>query len=195
MQLEKEATLLRKVLSKHPAGLSLSEITDQIRKDWPTPPVTAEKIRFLLQAMTKIEVDGDAYRLHQRSRRADQYYEILQQAGKPLDYRELTRRAVRFGYRGGHDSHSVAVILGGDKRFNVASPRGFWALSEWKHVDTRTFTQIAFDEIRALQRPLHEAELNRLFMSQRGSKPKSIGNLLNANSRFRKIAPKTWALA
>ena len=185
------------IVSHHPAGLTLQQITEAIRKRTGLRSLSEERIRVLMRCARDIEKVGDQYRTSGRSmmRRADHYEEILLRAGKPLHYRELARRAVPFGYRGNDKQHqSVTNILLPDPRFVAAAQAGYWALVRWHKVETRGIKEIAFDEIKRAGRPMKEKELFSLIAKRRPVKRRSIPRMLAKSSRFKKVGPKLWAI-
>src|SRR5204863_6685871 len=131
------------------------------------------KIQALVRCAKNVERLGDRYLIPERKimrRRADDYEQILLRAGKPLHYRELARRAVQFGYK----HKFVTNILVRDSRFAKVGHSGFWVLSTWRNFETRTITQIAFDEIERARCPLDESQLYALISKQRVVKKRSI---------------------
>ena len=190
------ARLIQSLLrSQYPSGLTLQRLSGAIKRRSGLRGLSDYKIRGLVRCGKNIERVGTRYRIPDRSmsRRADHYAEILRRAGKPLHYSELARRAVRFGYRG-NDKHrqSVTNILVGDSRFVPMAQSGFWALATWRNLETRTITQIAFDEIQRARRPLDEKQLYALISRQRVVKKRSIPRMLAQSSRFKRMGNKLW---
>jgi len=185
------------IASHHPAGLTLQQITEAIRKRTRLRSLSEERIRVLMRCARDIEKVGDQYRTSDRSmmRRADHYEEILLRADEPLHYREMARRAVPFGYKGNPTQHqSVTEILRQDPRFVPVGHSGFWALVRWRKVETRGIKEIAFDEIKRAGRPLHEDKLHLLIAKKRSVKRLSIRRMLALSSQFKRVGSKLWAL-
>jgi hypothetical protein len=190
------ARFMQKVLTSHHArGLTLEELTSMIKTRSDLRSLSADKIRALVRCAKNIIRRGNRYRIPDKtmSGRANQYQQILLRAGKPLHYRELARRAVRFGYKGNDKQHqSVANILVRDSRFVPVARSGRWALAGWRDVETRTITQIAFDEIKRVGRPLREAELCSSILEKRRVSRATLKRMLEQSRRFKRIGKKLW---
>lgn len=193
------ARLIQKILaSHHPAGLTLQQITEQIRTRARLRSLSEDRIRALMRYAKNIEKVGNRYRTPHRSmmRRADHYEQILIRADKPLHYHEMGRRAVSFGYkRNPTQRESVTNILCQDPRFVPVAQSGFWALARWHNIETRTITEIAADEIKRAGRPLDESELHSSIAKRRPVQRRSIPRMLYAHSGvFKKVGPKLWTI-
>ena len=183
--------------SRYPSGLSLNELVDTVRKRPGLHSLRADKIRALVRCVKNVEGRGGIYRISDRTmkRRADHYEQILRQAGRPLHYRELARRAVRYGYRGDPTKHqSVTNILVQDSRFVPIAQSGCWGLVGWKNIETRRIKEIAFDEITKAGRPLHEDKLYALIAKRRSVKRDSIQQMLGRSSQFKRVGSKLWTI-
>ncbi len=183
--------------SHHPSGLTLQQLTDAIKARSGLRRLSTDKIRVLVRSMGDVEKLGSLYRVPDRrmSRRADHYAEILRRAGKPLHYRELAHRALRFGYRGNDGQRqSVTNILVKDSRFAPVAQSGFWALATWRNLETRTITDIAFDEIKRAGQPLHEKKLYMLIRKRRSVKRRSVPRMLAQSRRFKSLGNNLWTI-
>lgn len=195
---ERAGSFIRRLLrSRYPAKLTLKKIIDVVSERPSFRGIDEKKIRTLLSSMKEVEKRGNSYRLTAASMasRADQYEQILQRAGRPLHYRELAKRARRFGFTGNTNQHqSVTNILVADPRFIPVAHTGRWALAAWPNLETRTITEIMFEEISNAGRPLHEDELVVRVTKRRPAKRPSIPRMLAANDKFRKVEVKTWTI-
>ena len=190
------ARLIQSLLtSQYPSGLTLQKLTGAIKRRSGMRNLSKDKIRALVRCVKNIERIGKLYRIPDRSmrHRADHYAEILRRSGKPLHYRELARRAKLFGYRvNDRKRQSVTNILVKDSRFAPVAQSGFWALATWPNLETRTITQIAFDEIQRARGPLDEKHLYALISRQRVVKKRSIPRMLTQSKCFKRVGYRLW---
>jgi len=191
--LEDAAVVIRQLLIKQRRGLTLKQITNDVRSDAGIRRVNEAMVAAILGSLRAVRKHGECFRILSR---ADQFYDILEKAGEPLHYTELGRRARQYGFRGDlSNRHSVGETLAADVRFMSVAQSGFWALKDWHHVETRTINEILLDELQHSQDPMHEDELFHAVAKYRSVKQRSIPRMLANNNRFQRVGPKLWSLA
>jgi Bacterial RNA polymerase, alpha chain C terminal domain len=121
---------------------------------------------------------------------------LLRARNSPMHVRDLTS-AIRQG--GGNSAKSrdpqlTASLLWESPRFTAIGKTGYWALSEWRDIETRIITTLAADLLASSPEPLHEFALFRLIKACRPVAYESIGSLLGHDGRFVRVAPRTWKL-
>ena len=195
--LPRVASFIEKTLtSLHPNGADILELTRLAQERFPAIKITESDIDTLSASLRTAEKCHDLYHVKPRvkQKRADFYESILRKAGRPLHYSVLATAAREQGYRGSTYPHYIKSILWPDTRFAPVARSGYWALTEWEHVEVRTINQIAFDELANARRPLHEKEIFERVRSRRPVKRGSIRGAMVQNKRLKEIAPKMWTL-
>lgn len=134
--------------------------------------------------------------LDKLTRITDRLERILSDNGAAMSTTELAAKAnyLRGGAGSTKTRHQISVALSADPRFKPVGRSGYWALSTWKHVETRTVSDIAAELVRLRGKPVKESELYRLIRARRRVSANSIGKLLSQDSRFGRVAPLTWEL-
>jgi hypothetical protein len=180
---------------RYPHGLRSRELLNALGKKFGPFAPSLTEIPTLVQSIAPLE-DGTIDRRH-RARSwglknpANQYERILREAGKPLHFKEIIQRAPRarrFHLR------STTNILTEDSRFVAVARSGFWALTEWVNVETRTIPDIAADLIEKAGCPIDQNRLYTLIKARRPVARKSVRTLLSRDARFRRTGLQMWSL-
>jgi Bacterial RNA polymerase, alpha chain C terminal domain len=120
---------------------------------------------------------------------------ILRARGAPMHFRDLhSAIAADSSKRSRRKIKLTGALLSASRRFVSVGWTGYWALREWRDVETRTIPDIAAELLEASPRPLRGIELYRLIKVRRRIGYNSIGCLLGCDKRFKKVARGTWAL-
>jgi hypothetical protein len=196
-------TVLRQIKQlltvRYPHGLGPEELVNALRNELGSLAPRRIEIPALIRSIPAVEdkkVDG-RYRARAGNLKnpADHYERLLSEAGKPLHFEEIARRAHRIGRLGLVKGRCVSNILAADSRFvPVAAQAGFWALAEWRKFETRTITDIAAALIEKAGCPVDENLLYTLIRARRTAAKPSIPALLRRDSRFERAGAKRWAL-
>jgi len=186
-------------LTKHSFGLDAFGMA-KVLKSSGSGLRDLDEIPALIALCSSAEIVGaDIYRLRFQALkgRAEQVVRVLSEHGKPLHHndliREINRRlpaAKRVGSKGTLVNH-----ISRDPRLQPIGRTGRWALVEWG-VETRSLVDVIEDVLTTAGEALHQDELVRKVLYVRPCAEASIPMLLQFNpDRFRKIAPKIYALA
>lgn len=176
-----------------PLGLSERQISKTLGAGY-----SAREIEAVLDSIPGFERTLKQRRfranLGKLSRLTDRLERILSDNGAPMPTTELAAKAnsLKEGTRPARSRHQIEVALSDDPRFKPVGHSGYWALSRWKHVETRTVSDIAAELIRLRGEPVKESELYRLIRSRRRVAAESIRKLLGRDARFVRVAPLTW---
>ena len=121
---------------------------------------------------------------------------LLRARNSPMHVRDLTSAIQQGGANSTkpRDPQLTASLLWGSPRFTAIGKTGYWALSEWRDIETRMITTLAADLLASSPEPLHEFALFRLIKVCRPVAYESIGSLLGHDGRFVRVAPRTWEL-
>lgn len=159
-----------------------------------------EEMRAVLSSILGLE-KGVRQRLFRANidkltRVTDKLERILSDNNAVMPTRELAGRVKRSKGEVGTSPmpHQIAVLMSVDPRFKPVGRSGYWALSKWKHVETRTISDIAVELMKLHGGPLKESELYRLIRARRPVSAGSIHALLSESPRFSRVAPSTWEL-
>jgi hypothetical protein len=186
-------------LSKHSFGLDAFGMA-KVLKSSGSGLRDLDEIPALIALCSSAEIVGaDTYRLRFQALkgRPEQVVRVLSEHGKPLHHndliREINRRlpaAKRVGSKGTFVGH-----ISRDPRLQPIGRTGRWALAEWG-VETRSLVDVIEDVLTTAGEALHQDELITKVLHVRPGAEASIPMLLQFNpDRFRKIAPKIYALA
>jgi len=126
-------------------------------------------------------------------RMSDKIYLVLKRAKKPLHFQEITDKINEAGFAGKKAYRATVhneLIL--DDRFILVG-RGLYALSEWGY-KPGVVADIIEDVLKANGGPMTKDDIISEVLKQRFVKPATINLSLMNKKRFKKIAPKTYAL-
>lgn len=168
-----------------------------VNKLGPLAPSHKELVT-ILQSLPTLEqsADGQSFATRFHSLAYTERYEvILRNRGRPMHLGDLTAAIVALSPDSHPPSrHDTAVLLSASPRFIAVGRTGYWALREWRNVETRTIVDIAAELLASSGRPLHESQLLRFIGSRRPVAASSIGSLLRHDLRFVRVLPRTWTL-
>jgi hypothetical protein len=120
---------------------------------------------------------------------------VLRARGAPMHFRELhSAIAADSSKKNRRKIKLTGVLLSASRRFAPVGWTGYWALREWRDVETRTIPDMAAELLESSPRPLRGIELYRLIKVRRRIGYNSIGTALSCDKRFKKVARGTWAL-
>jgi DNA-directed RNA polymerase delta subunit len=140
------------------------------------------------------QLDGFRVRLSQLSY-TDRCEVILRARGKPMHIQELTSAlAATATERTGRTAQDTVGLLWPLPRFVAIGKSGYWALREWKGIETRTIADVAADLLASIGKPLHVDELFALIQKRRPAARISMNNVLRQDPRFVRVAPARWTL-
>jgi DNA-directed RNA polymerase delta subunit len=120
---------------------------------------------------------------------------ILRARGQPMHIQELTSvlRATA-AERRGRTAQDTVGLLWPSARFVSIGKSGYWALREWKGIETRTIADVAADLLASIGKPLHVDELFALIEKRRPAARISMNTVLRQDPRFVRIGRATWTL-
>ena len=125
----------------------------------------------------------------------DRFEVILRRRGAPMHLQELATAIAADSSEGKPlDLHLTTNLLSPSPRFVPVGRSGYWALREWRNVETRTIVDIAAEILAGSPQPLHYSELFRLIKTRRRIARTSLGTMLRDDGRFMRVARATWAL-
>jgi hypothetical protein len=192
----KLARAIKTLLLNHDKGLTVEKVAGAIRTRGHLRDVEEDLIRVVLRSMPDVQISDLLYRVRTAPTRADQYHAILMKAGKPLHYGMLARRVRSFGpMRARRLPAAISYILGRDRRFVAVAQSGYWALTEWSDIETRSVAKIAFDEITKARRPLSQSELYTLISAKRFLNRRSLTKLLGQTNRLMRLPSGLWTIS
>jgi hypothetical protein len=189
----------RLLTDQYPYGLRPEELLSAVRRELGDAAPPLSEIPALVRSIATLEdkkVDG-RYRARAGSlkKATDRYERLLRETGKPLHFREIARRTHRITRSGRLIQPSaISSALTGDPRFVAVAQSGFWALAEWRNIETRTITDIAADLLEKAGRPVSSNRLYTLITARRSAAKDSIRALLRRDNRFQKSGAKMWTL-
>jgi DNA-directed RNA polymerase delta subunit len=96
--------------------------------------------------------------------------------------------------RTGRTAQDTVGLLWPLPRFVAIGKSGYWALREWKGIETRTIADVAADLLASIGKPLHVDELFALIQKRRPAARISMNNVLRQDPRFVRVAPARWTL-
>ncbi len=189
----------RLLTQNHSQGLSLDEFRSALQRSLPTNTPTLSELSELVAACPNLEKDENTGQYRTRTEclknSLDHYERILRSAGKPVHYLEIWQEAGRTGGRRHVSPATARSTLSGDPRFVPISRSGYWALSKWSNVETRSTPEIAAHILKGARRPMSERTLYTLVAARRPVNKRSIWSQLAADPRFLRAAPGMWLLA
>jgi len=183
-----------------PNGLSEKQLFEKLRYPDGRAGPSLPEIPTLVNSIPGIERVKPRGRIRLRLERVprivDQLERILREKGSEMHIRELALELGRFKGRHGsvRSPRHVSAALNPDNRFKPIARSGFWILSEWSHIETRTVAEIAAEVLGRSTKSMTEAELYRLISARRPVKIDSMGSLLREDGRFHHVGPRTWEL-
>ncbi len=118
---------------------------------------------------------------------------LLREHRAPMHIHELTMRARGLAEPDRRVCQMVASLLHDSRRFLAIGKSGYWSLSEWTGVETRTIADVAAEVLRTSRRPMHARELVALIRARRPLKTNDASNLAH-DKRFVRVRPATWTL-
>ncbi len=183
----------------HPEGRTLSEFRTALQQRLHVDAPTLSELSELVAACPNLEDDqnkgGYRTRTECLKNSLDRYERILRTAAKPLHYLKIWQEAGQARERRHVSPRSARSALSGDRRFVPISRSGYWALTEWSNVETRSTPDLVADILRGDGGPLSERVLYELVAARRPVKERSIWSQLAADSRFVRAARGVWQLA
>ncbi|MCE7936946.1 hypothetical protein DYH10_04140 [Candidatus Saccharibacteria bacterium CPR2] len=124
----------------------------------------------------------------------DKIYVVLQQAGKPLHFSEISKKIQESNFRRKDvTTQAIHNELIKDKRF-VLIGRGIYALDEWGY-KRGTVADIISDVLRKEKGPLHRDEIVKRVLKHRQVKETTILLNLQGKPQFKRTAKATYDLA
>jgi len=152
----------------------------------------------LLRTLPSLErtnqLDGFKVRLSQLSY-TDQCEVILRARGHPMHIEELALALAETNpERKRRTAQDTVALLSPVPRFVAIGKSGYWALREWKNVETRTIADVAVDLLASIGKPLHVDELFVLIRKRRPVARISMETVLRQDRRFVRVARATWTL-
>jgi len=140
------------------------------------------------------QLDGFRVRLSYLSY-TDRCEIILRARGKPMHIQELTSAlAATATERKRRTAQDTVALLWPLPRFIAIGKSGYWALREWKDIETRTIADVAADLLASIGKPLHVDELFALIEKRRPAARISMNTVLRQDPRFVRVAPAKWTL-
>jgi DNA-directed RNA polymerase delta subunit len=166
----------------------------KLKANAPSLPDVAE----LLQTLPKLQRvnESDLFRVcPSELSYTDQCEVILRARGQPMHIQELTL-ALREtnAERTRCNAQDTVALLWPSHRFVAIGKSGYWALREWKGIETRTIADVAADLLASKGKPLHVDELFALIEKRRPAARISMETVLRQDPRFIRVARATWAL-
>jgi DNA-directed RNA polymerase delta subunit len=120
---------------------------------------------------------------------------ILRARGQPMHIQELTSiLGATATERRGRTAQDTVALLWPSARFVSIGKSGYWALREWKGIETRTIADVAADLLASIGKPLHVDELFALVEKRRPAARMSMDTVLRQDARFVRIGRATWTL-
>jgi hypothetical protein len=183
---------------QYPHGLRSRELLNALANKFGPFAVSLTELPALVRSIAALEEKKAHGRYRARGgslkNPANQYERLLREAGKPLHFKEIIDRTRRATCSGLIQSRSVTNVLTEDPRFVAMAQSGFWALTEWRNIETRTITNIAADLIEKAGGPLDQDCLYTLIKARRPVARDSIRALLGRDARFRRTGVQMWSL-
>ena len=189
---------IKRLLTRdHPQGLNPIELQTRLRRKFKARAPTMRELEALTRSLPDMEKHKGSLRPSLRviRRIVDQCERVLKDAGRPLHRAEIVARL-----REEHAAtdrlspETVGNLLVRDKRFISIGHTGFWSLTTWDDVETRTIASIAAEILKHSNRPVHEDTLFDLISARRPVTRGSLEQALYREKRVRKMAPRTWEL-
>jgi hypothetical protein len=114
--------------------------------------------------------------------------ELLEKSGKPMHYKEITRRILHKCALYGKTPHeTVRSLIGTNSKF-IRVAEGVYALSKWKNFKPARFAKdIAYDVLKSFGKPMSLYDLsNRVFEERvfRGGPKAVIKSAIRNDTRF-----------
>jgi hypothetical protein len=163
--------------------------------------ISVEELPPLIELCSSAEAKGDdLYRTRFESirGRANQVVRLLSDHGQPMHYRDLLREVNKMAAA----EHKSPVSRGSfinqltvDRRVEPIGRTGAWTLAEWG-AETRSIIDVMVETLHATGEAMTQTELWSAVTNVRPAAENSIPLLLSNNpDKFRRIAPRVWALA
>ncbi len=184
---------------EYPQGLAAHELLTLVQRRTHSRGLTLADLASIIGSFPWVEQTRGSYRARLQFLRhpGDRYARILDKEGHPLHFRELAKKAgisTVEEERKARPFNRVTAVLTSDKRFVSIARSGLWGLSQWKGIEHRSITEIAFALLKENRRPMTEAELFAIIAKRRPCAFNWISTLLTADQRFERSAPRTWRL-
>lgn len=114
--------------------------------------------------------------------------EILKEEGKPLHYKDLTKRIIPLcNFTGKTPHESVRSLIGTDERFKRVA-EGVYALTEWVGYPVARFAKdIAFEKLKARNEWMLRKKLGMEIRKERdfyGTPIQIVRNVMRTDTRF-----------
>ncbi len=190
---------MRLLARDHVQGQTLNEFRTALQKRLRADTPTLSELSELVAACPNLENDpitgGYRTRTQCLKNSWDHYERILRTAAKPVHYLKIRQEAGRT--RGGRpvSPKATRAALSRNPRFVPLSRSGYWALTEWSNVETRSTPDLVADLLRAARSPLSDKALYALVAALRPVRKDSMTSQLAADSRFLRAARGVWRLA
>jgi DNA-directed RNA polymerase delta subunit len=177
---------------------SAAELWKYLRPKFKTGAPSLPDVASLLRTVPTLqyvnESDSFNVRLGELSL-TDRCEVILRARGQPMHIQELTvTLAETAAGRKRRTAQDTVALLWPSARFVAIGKSGYWALPEWKNVETRTIADVAVDLLTSIGKPLHVDELFALIEKRRPAARISMGTVLRQDPRFVRVARATWTL-
>ncbi len=183
-----------------PNGLSEEQLLAKLNASV-APDLTKRGLLTLLSAVPGVEHVRSKKKVRMRlenvTRLSAQLERLLRDRGSPMHIRELTvkiREVTLDPTRQRTSGHISSSLTGNKERFKPIGRTGYWVLTEWTNIETRTVAELSAAILRSSKRPMTEGELYRLVVAKRPVAPNSVGRMLSESGKFRRTAPRTWEL-
>lgn len=188
----------RLLVHVHPEGLDPEQLLTALRATLQDDAPGIASLSALVRTVRSLEPRRTHGQYRARTwalSNVNRCYRILRDTGIPLRLHQLVRIANEGTPRELlMRPRSASTALVNDPRFTPVGGTGFWALTQWKHVEARPIVDVAADVLSTAGVELHEAALYSAIAAIRPLSQASINNLLKADARFEKTKPKTWRL-
>jgi DNA-directed RNA polymerase alpha subunit len=127
--------------------------------------------------------------LEDRERTREWTYEelavaVLQEAGKPLHWKEINKRAEAIGRRSNFSLQSLFNMLGAKPETFVRIDQGTYGLAEWGLQEADYYNDIIAFVLKTAGRPLSYWEIERMVNARRSIRSSSLTMLLTMYPRF-----------
>jgi DNA-directed RNA polymerase delta subunit len=188
----------RFILANRTREFSATELWQYLRRKLKTAIPFLPDVVKLLQTLPSLErtdqLDSFKVRLSELSY-TDRCETILRARGKPMHIQELTSAlADTAPERKRRTAQDTVGLLYPSPRFVAIGKSGYWALREWKGIETRTIADVAADLLASIGKPVREDELFRLIEKRRPMARISMSGVLTQDPRFVRIFRSTWTL-
>lgn len=177
---------------------STKQLRQHLRRKLKTAVPALREVVNLLQILPNLErinqSDSFRVRLSELSY-TDRCEVFLRARGRPMHIQELTSAlADTAPERKLRKAKDTVALIWPSSRFIAIGKSGYWALREWKGIETRTIADVAADLLGFIGKPVHENDLFKLIKKRRPLAQTSVSGLLREDPRFVRIARAGWTL-